>query len=128
MAAVDPDSNFQEIVMTQFLDNPPRHFFFTGKGGVGKTSIACATAVHLARQGKRVLLVSTDPASNIAQAFGATVGNKITPIPQVTGLDALEIAPDGFIAMRRRCDVFQLTRGSLQLLGFILVTIGIAGA
>lgn len=80
--------------MTQFLDNPPRHFFFTGKGGVGKTSIACATAVHLARQGKRVLLVSTDPASNIAQVFGATIGNKITPIPQVPGLDALEIDPD----------------------------------
>ena len=128
MAAVDPDSNFQQIVMTQFLDNPPRHFFFTGKGGVGKTSIACATAVHLARQGKRVLLVSTDSASNIAQVFGATVGNKITPIPQVTGLDAVEITPDGFIAMRRRWDVFQLTRGSLQVLGFILVTIGIAGA
>ncbi|MDN6427818.1 arsenical pump-driving ATPase [Acidipropionibacterium jensenii] len=80
--------------MTQFLDNPPRHFFFTGKGGVGKTSIACATAVHLAHQGKRVLLVSTDPASNIAQVFGATIGNKITPIPQVPGLDALEIDPD----------------------------------
>ena len=61
--------------MTQFLDNPPRHFFFTGKGGVGKTSIACATAVHLAHQGKRVLLVSTDPASKIAQVFGATIGN-----------------------------------------------------
>ena len=79
MAAVDPDSNFQEIVMTQFLDNPPRHFFFTGKGGVGKTSIACATAVHLARQGKRVLLVSTDPASNIAPSVWCHRGQQDNP-------------------------------------------------
>ncbi|MCC7228659.1 MAG: AAA family ATPase, partial [Burkholderiaceae bacterium] len=48
----------------QFLDNPPRFLFFTGKGGVGKTSIACATAIRLAESGSRVLLVSTDPASN----------------------------------------------------------------
>jgi len=65
--------------MMKFLAEAPRHFFFTGKGGVGKTSIACATAVHLARQGKRVLLVSTDPASNVAQVFGATIGNRVTP-------------------------------------------------
>ena len=48
-----------------FLDNAPRFLFFTGKGGVGKTSIACASAVQLAGAGKRVLLVSTDPASNV---------------------------------------------------------------
>ena len=80
--------------MMKFLAEAPRHFFFTGKGGVGKTSIACATAVHLARQGKRVLLVSTDPASNVAQVFGATIGNRVTPIEQVPGLAALEINPD----------------------------------
>ena len=45
--------------MVQFLDDAPRHIFFTGKGGVGKTSVACATAVELTRRGKRVLLVST---------------------------------------------------------------------
>ena len=80
--------------MMKFLAEAPRHFFFTGKGGVGKTSIACATAVHLARQGKRVLLVSTDPASNVAQVFGATIGNRVTPIEQVPGLATLEINPD----------------------------------
>ncbi|MGB8205324.1 MAG: ArsA-related P-loop ATPase, partial [Candidatus Baltobacteraceae bacterium] len=47
----------------KFLERPPRFLFFTGKGGVGKTSIACATAVQLAESGRRVLLVSTDPAS-----------------------------------------------------------------
>ncbi|RPI68712.1 MAG: arsenical pump-driving ATPase [Ignavibacteriae bacterium] len=77
----------------RFLVETPRFLFFTGKGGVGKTSIACATSVRLAREGKRVLLVSTDPASNVGQVFGVTIGDVITPIPQVTGLDALEIDP-----------------------------------
>ncbi|MEL4356445.1 MULTISPECIES: arsenical pump-driving ATPase [unclassified Luteococcus] len=79
--------------MLHFLDNPPRHLFFTGKGGVGKTSVACATALHLARSGRRVLLVSTDPASNVGQVFGVAIGNRITPIPDVPDLDALEIDP-----------------------------------
>ncbi len=77
----------------RFLDDPVRFLFFTGKGGVGKTSIACATGVHLAASGKRVLLVSTDPASNVGQVFGTTIGNRITPVPGVPGLDALEIDP-----------------------------------
>jgi arsenite-transporting ATPase len=77
----------------KFLDNPPRFLFFTGKGGVGKTSIACATAVQLADAGKRVLLVSTDPASNVGQVLGITIGNQITVIPAVARLSALEIDP-----------------------------------
>jgi arsenite/tail-anchored protein-transporting ATPase len=77
-----------------FLETPPRFLFFTGKGGVGKTSIACATAIHLARDGKRVLLVSTDPASNVGQVLGLTIGNTITDIPSVDGLSALEIDPE----------------------------------
>ena len=76
-----------------FLDHPPRFFFFTGKGGVGKTSIACATAVLLAGEGKRVLLVSTDPASNVGQVFGERIGNNITAIAAVPNLWALEIDP-----------------------------------
>ena len=77
----------------RFLEKPPRFFFFTGKGGVGKTSIACAAAVQLATEGKRVLLVSTDPASNVGQVFGISVGNRITPIPAVPHLSTLEIDP-----------------------------------
>jgi len=77
----------------KFLDDPPRFLFFTGKGGVGKTSVACATALEFAGRGKRVLLVSTDPASNIGQVFDITIGNTITEIPTVPGLFALEIDP-----------------------------------
>lgn len=77
----------------KFIQNPPAFLFFTGKGGVGKTSLSCATAITLADSGKRVLLVSTDPASNVGQVFGQTVGNQLTPIDNVAGLTALEIDP-----------------------------------
>ncbi len=77
----------------KFLEQAPRFLFFTGKGGVGKTSLACATALHLARQGRRVLLVSTDPASNVGQVLGVGIGHRITAIPQVSGLWAMEIDP-----------------------------------
>ncbi|PPD48055.1 MAG: arsenical pump-driving ATPase [Methylotenera sp.] len=77
----------------QFLDQPPRFLFFTGKGGVGKTSIACATAIQLAENGKHVLLVSTDPASNVGQVFGISIGNHITAVPAVPNLAVLEIDP-----------------------------------
>lgn len=76
-----------------FLTAAPHFLFFTGKGGVGKTSIACATAVTLAAKGRRVLLVSTDPASNVGQVFGIAIGNHVTTITAVPGLSALEIDP-----------------------------------
>ncbi|MGY4106843.1 arsenical pump-driving ATPase [Aeromonas encheleia] len=79
--------------MFQFLTDPPPFIFFTGKGGVGKTSLACASAVALCDAGKRVLLVSTDPASNVGQVFATTIGNHITAITAVPGLSALEIDP-----------------------------------
>lgn len=76
-----------------FLTDAPPFLFFTGKGGVGKTSLACASAVALCDSGKRVLLVSTDPASNVGQVFDTRIGNQVTRIPQVDGLSALEIDP-----------------------------------
>jgi arsenite-transporting ATPase len=85
----------------QFLDKPPPFLFFTGKGGVGKTSLACADAVHLADQGKRVLLVSTDPASNVGQVFGIDIGNRMTKIDAVPGLSALEIDPQAAAKLYR---------------------------
>jgi arsenite-transporting ATPase len=71
-----------------------RHLFFTGKGGVGKTSVACATAVGLADAGKRVLLVSTDPASNLDEVLGKTLGRRPTAIPAAPGLFALNLDPE----------------------------------
>lgn len=80
--------------MASFIDAPSRYLFFTGKGGVGKTALACATAIRLADEGKRVLLVSTDPASNLDEMLGVTLSNRPTPIPGVAGLAALNIDPE----------------------------------
>ena len=71
-----------------------RYLFLTGKGGVGKTSTACATAIGLAGLGRRVLLVSTDPASNLAEVLGQPVATTPTPIAGVPGLAALNVDPE----------------------------------
>lgn len=66
-----------------------KYMFFTGKGGVGKTTTACATAVKLANEDKKVLLVSTDPASNLQDVFNTELSNKYKPIE---GIDNLSVA------------------------------------
>jgi arsenite-transporting ATPase len=76
------------------LQNPTRNLLFTGKGGVGKTSIACATAVSLAESGKRVLLVSTDPASNLDEVLETPLGIRPTPVAKMTGLHAMNVDPE----------------------------------
>ncbi|AUJ97939.1 arsenite efflux transporter ATPase subunit ArsA [Salmonella enterica] len=96
----------------KFLQNIPPYLFFTGKGGVGKTSISCATAIRLAEQGKRVLLVSTDPASNVGQVFGQVIGNTIQPIATVPGLSALEIDPQA-AAQQYRARIVDPIKGVL---------------
>ena len=78
----------------KFPDHATRNLFFTGKGGVGKTSVACATAVRLADSGRRVLLVSTDPASNLDEVLGTTLTHHPTAIPAVPGLSALNLDPE----------------------------------
>lgn len=80
--------------MLSYLNAPTRHLFFTGKGGVGKTSLACASAVHLADAGHKVLLVSTDPASNLEQVLEAPVGPDVAPVESVPNLSAVNIDPD----------------------------------
>jgi len=77
----------------EFLDNPTRILFFTGKGGVGKTSLACATAVMLADRGKRVLLVSTDPASNLDEVLETRLSGQPAPVNEISGLFAMNIDP-----------------------------------
>ena len=83
------------------FDDLPKFVFFTGKGGVGKTSLACATALSLVDKGRTVLLVSTDPASNVGQVFETEIGNRLTAIPKVSGLDAIEINPEEAAAQYR---------------------------
>ena len=84
-----------------FLDAPSRFLFFTGKGGVGKTSLACASAIALANRGRRVLLVSTDPASNLDEVLGVRLTGTPTDIASVPGLAALNIDPAAAAAAYR---------------------------
>jgi arsenite-transporting ATPase len=77
-----------------FLNRPNRHLFFTGKGGVGKTSLSAATALMLADAGKKVLLVSTDAASNLDEMLGIELHNTPVPVPGARGMSVLNIDPD----------------------------------
>jgi arsenite/tail-anchored protein-transporting ATPase len=83
------------------LEGLTRNLMYTGKGGVGKTSIACATAVLLADSGKRVLLVSTDPASNLDEVLETPLGMRPTPIEKVYGLSAMNVDPEAAARLYR---------------------------
>jgi len=76
------------------VEEATKYMFFTGKGGVGKTSVSCAVAIVLADKGKRVLLVSTDPASNLDEVLHVKLGSQPKSVPGVDGLDALNIDPE----------------------------------
>lgn len=82
-------------------DVAPRYLFFAGKGGVGKTSIACAAAVTLAERHQRVLLVSTDPASNLADVLGFPLASAPTAVAAVPGFFARNIDPQATAAAYR---------------------------
>ncbi|MGO9083131.1 MAG: arsenical pump-driving ATPase [Streptosporangiaceae bacterium] len=111
----------------KFLEAPPRFVFFTGKGGVGKTSVACATALHLAGRAKRVLLVSTDPAANVGQVLSVTIGNTITAVDRVPGLSALEINP-GQAAEAYRERILAPVRGLLPDKELAMITEQLSGS
>jgi arsenite-transporting ATPase len=100
--------------LTALLPTPlPRFLFFTGKGGVGKTSVACATALALADAGRRVLLVSTDPASNLDEMLGLPLGAHPQAVPGAPGLQAMNIDPDASAEAYRHRVVAQLPADDL---------------
>lgn len=80
--------------MKSLLQQAPRYLFFTGKGGVGKTSLSCLAAVTLANQGRNVLLISTDPASNLDEVLETPLGTVPTAVCGQAHLDAMNIDPD----------------------------------
>jgi arsenite-transporting ATPase len=85
------------------VDRAPRHLFFTGKGGVGKTSVACATALALSERGRRVLLVSTDPASNLDEVLATSLSGVPTQVHGAQRLSAMNIDPEAAaLAYRER--------------------------
>ena len=91
---------------------PSRFLFFTGKGGVGKTSLACATALALADCGRRVLLVSTDPASNLDEMLGVALGNAPREVPGAPRLSAMNIDPEVAAEAYRGRVLAQLSEGT----------------
>lgn len=97
--------NLSEVELTKYL-------FFTGKGGVGKTSIACATAIGLADQGKKILLISTDPASNLQDVFNQSLNGHGSEIAEVSGLTVVNLNPEQAAAEYRE-SVIAPFRGKL---------------
>ena len=113
-------------------DSTTRTLLFTGKGGVGKTSVACATAIALADTDKRVLLVSTDPASNLSDVLGTPIGSSPAAVNGVPGLVAVNIDPAAAAAAYRsrvvdpyrgKADEAEISRIEEQLSGACTVEI-----
>ena len=98
----------------KWLSNPTRFLFFTGKGGVGKTSISTAVAITLADAGKRVLLVSTDAASNLDEMLNVKLSNHPVAVPEVKGLELINIDPDDAAQAYRQRVVDQMGTLSTQ--------------
>jgi len=95
-----------------FLNNPTRHLFFTGKGGVGKTSLSTAAALKLADAGRKVLLVSTDAASNLDEMLGVELRNTPVSVPGAPGLSVLNIDPDNAAESYRQRVLAQMGPGA----------------
>lgn len=95
-----------------FLRHPTRHLFFTGKGGVGKTSLSTAAALSLADAGRKVLLVSTDAASNLDEMLGIELRNTPTPVPGAPGLSVLNIDPDNAAESYRQRVIDRMAGGA----------------
>jgi arsenite-transporting ATPase len=97
-----------------FLNSPTRFLFFTGKGGVGKTSVSCASALALADRGKSVLLVSTDAASNLDEILGVPLRNSPVAVPDAPRLSVLNIDPNVAADAYRTRVLAQMSDGSTE--------------
>lgn len=98
----------------KWLNARARFLFFTGKGGVGKTSLSASIAISLADAGKRVLLVSTDAASNLDEMLGAALSNRPVAVPGVSGLELINIDPDAAALGYRQRVIEQMGAGATQ--------------
>jgi arsenite-transporting ATPase len=98
----------------KWLSHPTRFIFFTGKGGVGKTSISSATAIALADAGKRVLLVSTDAASNLDEMLNVKLSNHPVAVPSIKGLELINIDPDDAAQAYRQRVIDQMGSAATQ--------------
>jgi len=98
---MDMDTQSFSLLPLDWVEWKTRFLFFTGKGGVGKTTIASTVAVRLAEVGKRVLVVSTDPASNLDDVFALTAGAQVMPVPDVPGLFVMNLDPEAAAASYR---------------------------
>ncbi|MBJ7416881.1 MAG: TRC40/GET3/ArsA family transport-energizing ATPase, partial [Niveispirillum sp.] len=96
------------MAMFKLMARPTPFLFFTGKGGVGKTSLSCACAIALADAGKRVLLVSTDPASNLDEMLSVELVDRPTPVPGIDHLSAMNIDPEAAADQYRARVIAQL--------------------
>jgi arsenite-transporting ATPase len=110
-----------------FLIRPTRFLFFTGKGGVGKTSLSCATAISLADLGNKVFLVCTDPASNLSEVLGLEIGASPISHPEVQGLQAINIDPEE-AAGRYRERIIGPYRGKLPEIALTAMAEQLSGA
>jgi len=110
-----------------FLIKPTRFLFFTGKGGVGKTSLSCATAVSLADQGNKIFLVCTDPASNLSEVMGIQIGASPANHPGVPGLQAINIDPE-VAASKYRERIIGSYRGKLPEVALVAMEEQLSGA
>ena len=110
-----------------FLIKPTRFLFFTGKGGVGKTSLSCATAVSLADQGNKIFLICTDPASNLSEVMGVQIGASPVNHPGVPGLQAINIDPE-VAASKYRERIIDPYRGKLPEVALVAMEEQLSGA